>query len=78
MIKDKFFNKIKNGDKNFEFREAHITFINEKTKEELRKDVIRSSLISIDDPFVKEKTGLNEKELNELFKENVLIMFKLE
>ena len=39
-IKDEWFNEIKEGMKWTEIRDAHITFINEKTKEEIRKKVI--------------------------------------
>lgn len=38
-IKDKYFKLIKEGKKRFEFRDAHITFINETTKEELKRDI---------------------------------------
>jgi len=39
-IKDKYFQLIKNGIKNIEIRDAHITFINEETKEEMTKKII--------------------------------------
>ena len=39
-IKDKYFQRIKSGEKKLEWRDAHITFVNERTKETLRKDVI--------------------------------------
>ena len=40
-IKKKYFDMIKAGDKNVEFRDSHITFICEETGETLRKEVNR-------------------------------------
>ncbi len=39
LIKKKYFDQIKRNDKTIEYRDAHITFVCEETKEELRKDV---------------------------------------
>ena len=39
-IRDEWFKEIKEGRKWTEIRDAHITFVNEKTKEELRMKVI--------------------------------------
>jgi len=38
-IKKKFFDKIKSKEKEWEFRDAHITFVCEETGEELKKKV---------------------------------------
>lgn len=38
-IKDKYFKLIKEGKKKLEFRDAHITFINETTKEQLQLNI---------------------------------------
>lgn len=38
-IKDKYFQQIKNGSKIYERRSAHITFVNEKTGEELKREI---------------------------------------
>lgn len=38
-IKRKYFNQIKSGKKDFEVRDAHITFICEETGEKLRMDI---------------------------------------
>lgn len=43
-IKDEFFKQIQNGSKNYEVRDAHITFINEKTKEELTKKIFTAGI----------------------------------
>ena len=40
-IKDRYFQELKEGKKKTEFRDAHITFVNEKTGETLRKEVVR-------------------------------------
>ena len=39
-IKHEYFEKIKAGVKEIDFRDAHITFIDEDTGEKLRKNVI--------------------------------------
>lgn len=44
-IKHKYFEQIKKGHKNFEFRDAHITFIDEKTCEQYRREVTEVSLL---------------------------------
>jgi len=48
LIKDKYFKEIKEGKKDIEYRDAHITFINEKTKETLTKKVRDVSIVSRD------------------------------
>jgi hypothetical protein len=45
-IKKKYFDLIKNGNKNLEYREAHITFICEETGETLRKEIIHAEILS--------------------------------
>ena len=45
MIKNKYFTQIKSGRKTIDFRDAHITFINEETKETLIKNVVNSRVI---------------------------------
>ncbi len=45
-INDRFFKQIKAGKKDWEYRDAHITFVNEKTGEHLRKDIKAVNLIS--------------------------------
>ena len=44
-ITNKYFNQIKTGTKVLEYREAHITFINEKTKEELTVPVLKAKVV---------------------------------
>jgi len=38
-IRDEYFQKIKSGQKIEEYRDAHITFVNETTGEEITKEV---------------------------------------
>lgn len=38
-IKKKYFDMIEKGEKDFELRDAHITFVCEETGKELRKDI---------------------------------------
>ena len=39
LIKKKYFDKIKSGEKTFELRDAHITFVCIGSGEELKKEV---------------------------------------
>ncbi len=45
-IKKKYFDKIKNGEKDFEVRDAHITFVCEETGEHLRKEIDNATIIA--------------------------------
>jgi len=40
-IKKKYFDQIKNGKKKVDYRDAHITFVNEETGEKIVKKVKR-------------------------------------
>ena len=40
LIKKKYFDQIKSGEKQVDYRDAHITFICEETKEQLRKEIL--------------------------------------
>jgi ASC-1-like (ASCH) protein len=44
-IKKKYFEEIKAGRKHMEFRDAHITFICEKTGEKLVKKIVAAAVI---------------------------------
>lgn len=69
-IKKKYFDMIKSGDKNWEYRDAHITFVCEETGEQLRKEVNRVILTR--------RFSINP-ELNDdsCFSEDILIGFEL-
>ena len=43
-IKKKWFDKIKNGEKLIEYRDAHITFVCEETGETLHREVYEVSI----------------------------------
>jgi len=45
-IKKKYFDEIKEGKKDFEVRDAHITFVCEETGETLRKDIESASVLA--------------------------------
>jgi len=64
-IKQKYFKAIKMGVKNFEFRDAHITFVCEETGETLIKDVVGVKIVNKQDMFSK------------LFEDGTLIEFEL-
>ena len=74
-IKKKWFDLIKKGEKNLEFRDAHITFICEETGEKLRKEI--TSAIIVDKSIIKFEEGLTKKDLDELFEDDKLIRFAL-
>ena len=44
-VKDKYFQWIKKGMKNEDYRDAHITFINEDTNEILIKNIASATVI---------------------------------
>ncbi len=60
---------MKIGHKNIEFRDAHITFIDESTGEKLRRNVIDVGLMD------KDKTPTS---IRNLFEDKKVIFFKLE
>ena len=69
-IKKKYFDLIKSGDKGWDFRDSHITFVCEETGETLRKEVNRVILT---------KRSLLSPRLNDnsVFTEEILIGFQL-
>ena len=76
-IKNKYFEQIKAGQKSMEIRDAHITFINEKTKEELRKDVRRVEVCS--KSVAMQIAGMvDTKEAEELFTDSTQMIFYLD
>ncbi len=78
-IKKKWFDKIKLGEKQIEWRDAHITFICEETGEKLRKEIKSCSLLrkgkyeDWDDNM-----GMSRKEFGELFEDEYVVYFELE
>ena len=75
-IKKKWFDMIKSGKKNFEFRDAHITFVCEETGETLKKDINKIQLIPID-----ALTGFRDnsnygEEFFECFDDDTIIQFE--
>lgn len=69
-IKHEFFEDIKSGKKEFEYRDAHLTFIDEETGEELTKTVERVALV------LKEFAGDVTGDYG-LFEDDKIIQFKL-
>ena len=67
-IKKEFFDQIKNGEKFIEYRDAHITFVCEETKEELRKEI--ESLMIVSRKFL-------PFEIRKIFTDKQIIAFKL-
>lgn len=76
LIKKKYWDEIEKGIKNFEFREAHITFIDDVTGEVLgRKEVKKASVKHTAEAFTLSTMSL--KEWEKMFKENWIIVFEL-
>jgi hypothetical protein len=50
-IKDKYFKEIKAGSKTVEWRDAHLTFVNESTGEEIRKEITSCNIAHITPDF---------------------------
>jgi hypothetical protein len=48
LLRDIYFEEIKAGKKTVDYRDAHITFVNEDTKEEIVKAVTEVSIIPFD------------------------------
>jgi hypothetical protein len=73
-IKKKYFDLIKSGQKQFEYRDAHITFVCDETGETLRRKIK-------DVDFVRKSTlayYFSKEEYDELFSDDLIIRFKLE
>lgn len=47
-IKHKYFKQIKSGKKDIDYRDAHITFVDEETGEKLVRDVIAVTMVKRD------------------------------
>jgi len=76
-IKKKWFDKIKSGDKEIEWRDAHITFVCEETGETLRKDIRAASIypkLKYSDWDIPDMTF---EEFDEMFQDDTVIAFVL-
>lgn len=67
-IKKEYFDKIKEGEKIIEYRDAHITFVCEETKEELRKEIDNVMIVS---------RKFLDREIRYMFDDKQIIAFKL-
>ena len=67
-IKKQYFDQIKQGEKLIEYRDAHITFVCEETKEEIRKDI--DNVMLIQKRYV-------DRELRPMFEDKQIVAFKL-
>ena len=70
-IKKIFFDQIKDGSKDWEYRDAHITFVCEETGEHIRKNIVSASFID------KGNVNLTSNE-EKCFDDDRLIRFALE
>lgn len=69
--KQKYFNKIKSGEKLVDYRDAHITFVNEETGGKYVRRVVGVRLI----PFSELPVDLQK---TTLFGDDMIIAFELE
>ncbi len=76
-IKKKFFDMIKSGQKELEWRDAHITFVCEETKEKLRMEIEGADIIEKGEYEHWDIQGISKKEYNEMFTDKFIIRFKL-
>jgi len=77
-IKKKFFDLIKAGEKDLEWRDAHITFVCEETGETLRREIISAEVMK-KGKFEDWEEGMFESriEFNKLFTDEKVIVFYL-
>ena len=68
-IRHEYFELIKKGLKNAEYRDSHITFIDEETGEKITKPVIRADMVTKATAI--RKTGFKE------FTDDFVLRFKL-
>jgi len=74
-IKKKWFDQIKSGDKDLEWRDAHITFVCEETGETLRKEVTSTQIC--DKSKIEWEEDFTKQDLEEMFEDKKLIGFAL-
>lgn len=77
-IKKKWFDEIRSGKKNVEYRDAHITFVCEETGETFKMNVKKVQLLPIDS-----FTGFNDnsnygEDFFDNFEDDIVIAFDLE
>ncbi len=74
-IQKRYFDLIKAGRKNVEFRDAHITFVCEETGETLRREITGVWLVPV--AYIPKYTG--GVELNkDLFTDEIILRMELE
>lgn len=76
-IKKKYFDQIKDGEKNLEWRDAHITFICEETGEKIRKEILSCRVIAKLSFKDWDIPGMTENEFKEMFEDDKVIYFEL-
>lgn len=72
-IKKEFFDRIRNGDKTFEVRDAHLTLICEETGEVLRVEVIDAWTVEREDLPI---FGI-DPDREDLFEDETQIVFSI-
>ena len=77
-IKHKYFQDIKDGKKSVELRSAHITFVDEETGDELRKDVLISGVTNKVNIELDKHTSTTVNERKKMFKDDNVIYFGLD
>ena len=76
-IKKRFFDQIKSGKKDLEWRDAHITFICEETREELRMD-ITGAIVTEKEKYERwDIPDMSEEDFKKMFTDKYVIGFRL-
>ena len=76
-IKKKFFDQIKSGEKELEWRDAHITFICEETGEKLRRD-ITGAIVTEKESYERwDIPNMSEEDFKKMFTDKYVIGFRL-
>lgn len=77
-IKKKYFDQIKSGKKTIEVRDAHITFVCEKTGQTLTKKIEGVTIMPRGATHYHFKDSMGDVTFNKMFDDNFQIYFYLE
>lgn len=68
-IRHEYFEQIKRGEKAVEYRDAHITFVDEETSETLRKNILEVGIM--------DRNSLPDNLDKSLFEDKKIVWFKI-
>ena len=76
-IKKKFFDQIKSGEKEIEWRDSHITFICEETGEKLRMNITEVIVTERESYEKWDIPNMSEEDFKKMFTDKYVIGFRL-